>query len=297
MIWKNLKKPKFIIIATLFVLLIIAVIPNFVSSQVVGAVVGAVAGDALSNALVGAIKFISKTYLSIASYILSLAGLALNFAIKLSMNIKGIVAALPGIAVAWTILRDIVTMFFIFILLYTSFNVIIGKASMKETGKLIMDIIIAGFLINFSMVIVKLIIDACNVLAIGIYNAIIPVEAGNSITNGIGSVIMNAVNGGMMYAQNQDPGAIAEASSYILMTIFMGSLMLITAIIFLVGAGLFIFRTIKLIGIIAASPLIAFNFISIPLLKDFNDNGKKLWGQLISSATFAPVFLSLCILA
>lgn len=71
----------------------------------------------------------------------------------------------PG---AWTIVRDFANMAFIFILLYIGISTILGLTG-DWRGPVLQVVIIALFM-NFSLFFTKVVIDAGNILAVGIYN-------------------------------------------------------------------------------------------------------------------------------
>ncbi len=241
------------------------------------------------------IQFILGLYLAITSFILSIAGYALNMAIDFSLRISTIINGMSGIGQAWVVIRDVISMFFIFLLLFTSIKVIIGKAKMSQVGELIIGIIIAGFFINFSFVIVKLIIDATNMFALGIYNAIIP--ANSTFSGGLSDVLMNLtkMNGDALKSSGGWSAAkiLSTGFQQYTLAIFNGSIQLITAVLFFAGAALFMIRTLVLIGMLAASPVLAFNFINLEFLGDLTKEGRSLWNKFINAALFAPMFMLL----
>ena len=69
----------------------------------------------------------------------------------------------------WSIVRDISNIFFIFILLVAAFRTIFGAAGVEKTIK---NVIIIALLINFSLFMVKVVIDASNILAHLFYDRI-----------------------------------------------------------------------------------------------------------------------------
>ena len=111
--------------------------------------------------------------LTFTSYILSISAIILNISIILTMNIKAIYEATPAINEVWIVIRNISSMFIIFGLLYTSIMTIldINKPNIKG---LIVNIIMAGLLINFSLFFTKVLIDASNLVSLSLYRAIAP---------------------------------------------------------------------------------------------------------------------------
>jgi hypothetical protein len=75
------------------------------------------------------------------------------------------------IETGWTLVRDVCNIFFIFILLYTAFKMVIGSSHFNA-NKIIVNVVIIGLLINFSLFFSKVIIDMGNISARVFYNQI-----------------------------------------------------------------------------------------------------------------------------
>ncbi len=73
------------------------------------------------------------------------------------------------IASAWIVVRDLSNIFFILLLLYTAMKLILGIGG-AEVKKMIATIVVGALLINFSMFITRIVIDATNILALIFYN-------------------------------------------------------------------------------------------------------------------------------
>ena len=112
-----------------------------------------------------------------SSFILSLVSQLFDFSLTLSLD-SGYLNPTFGKAVSfidtgWAAVRDIANMAFIFILLYTGISTILGLGNWKRTIGLV---VIVALLINFSLFFTRVVIDAGNVLAIGVYQALAPVS-------------------------------------------------------------------------------------------------------------------------
>ncbi|MCX6716361.1 MAG: hypothetical protein NTV72_00310 [Candidatus Taylorbacteria bacterium] len=247
---------------------------------------------------------LGSAFQTICSYTVVVGGLALNVAISLTLQISKIVAGVPGINVVWTVLRDFSSIFFIFILLYVSIATIVGKGDSSSVKKLVVSIVFAGLFINFSLFITKTIIDATNVVAIGIYDAIIPdrtaeVSLGSSagLDGGLSDVFMNGMKLPSVY-KGITKDKLANPITFFVQAAVSGIIMVVAGIVFAAGAVLMLLRTIQLIIFLAISPLFAFSFIKIPVLSDhLGSEGGKYWKQFISQATFAPIFLAIIYIA
>jgi len=71
----------------------------------------------------------------------------------------------------WVMVRDLLNLVFIFILLYAAISTILQYGNM-DIKKILPSLIIAALLINFSMLITKMVIDASHIFAWEFYNQI-----------------------------------------------------------------------------------------------------------------------------
>lgn len=150
----------------------------------VGASVAGIVIEALSTAIGGIL-------LKIASLINYLGGLALNYSLWYTVvNMAQHYGNIPTIDSTWSTVRDVANMGFIFVLLYASIKTILGIGS--DVRRLIVNMIVAAVLINFSLFITKVIIDASNVLAVFFYSAISPAATAATASGGF-----NYASGGL----------------------------------------------------------------------------------------------------
>jgi hypothetical protein len=254
-----------------------------------------------------AIAWIFNTILMpVAGTILYLAGTLLNISIDQSLRISTIVDNVNSIEIAWKTIRDLVSMFFIFIILYISIRTILGFED--KTKKLIINLVIAGLLINFSLFFSKVIIDASNVLAYGFYNAM-PTN-GERVSNtarapwnyGISGLFMQQLKIQSNFkpynpANPSQVKVVESGKAKFLDTIIQGImgvvLTLVAAFIFFAAAILFMIRIAMLIFLMALSP-IAFVGMILPATKKYSD---KWWDYLLKQSFFAPIYLGLTYIA
>src|SRR3989344_1416303 len=103
------------------------------------------------------------------SLLTGLAGIILNAVIYYTIvDIANNYSRITTINEAWSVIRDLANMSFIFVLLYAAIKTILGTGS--DTKNLIVKIIVVAILINFSLFFTKVVIDASNVLAIAFYD-------------------------------------------------------------------------------------------------------------------------------
>ena len=107
--------------------------------------------------------------IGIGSQLAYLGAFFFNFMVQLTLNSAAY--ALDFLTTGWSTVRDLANMFFIFILIYTAFEIMF-RAESVGTMRRIALIIIMALLINFSFFITRVVIDTGNILALQFYNAI-----------------------------------------------------------------------------------------------------------------------------
>jgi len=277
--------PKIIIFLSLFILVFgIGAVAHAQTAAETSSIFGFLNPLTWVEKAVGAVAGI---VLKLMSLVTGLSGVILNWVIDYTIvNMKDHYDKIKAIDTAWSTIRDVANMGFIFVLLYASIQMILGAGS--KTRELIINIVIAALLVNFSLFFTKVVIDASNVLTLTFYNAMVP----GGTTGGV--TILNA---GLSNALMEPLGltSLFKASSIIgipnIITIgVMGSAMLlISAFIFFSIAMMFIVRYVVLILVLILSP-IAFVSNVIPGLSGV---AKQWKDALVSQAVFAPVYMLL----
>lgn len=97
-----------------------------------------------------------------------LTGSAYVFDALFPLSISSKFIAQDFVATAWGIIRDVANMAFIFILLYVGISTILGMGN--DWKGPVFNVIIIALLLNFSLFFTKVIIDAGNIFAVGIYS-------------------------------------------------------------------------------------------------------------------------------
>lgn len=190
----------------------------------------------------------------------------------------------------WVITRDIANTAFIFVLLYIAIMTIL-QAGGANTKQLLVRLIIAALLVNFSLFLTRFVIDVTNVVAIEFYNkigttdqsvvTIAGIEA-KSITNGFLAINSQSLERDAVDASNG--GHIAQAIAILLL----GALLNVAAVfIFLTTAFLFLGRVVALWFVMIFAPLALVAMI-VPV-------ASGMWTQwkntLTRQAIFAPIVL------
>ena len=203
-----------------------------------------------------------------------------------------------GIQIGWRVMRDLMNLAFIGGLIYAAFSMILGLLTFNDRpGKLIIKILIAALLVNFSYFFAGAVIDASNFTANIIYTQTLATDEISSEVKGIESLygpltinFMNAVGLTSIYKFSDTK---LEGDNDIMMLLYglLGSLLFLTtaASFFYVG-GLFMKRFVIIIYLLITSPLGVVGFTGIPVIKEW---GTQWWKTLSAQAIFPPVFFIL----
>lgn len=199
-----------------------------------------------------------------------------------------------NIALAWSLIRDVLNMGFIFVLLWIGIRTILGVDSGYQ--KLIPRIVIAGLLINFSFFFTEVMIDASNVITVELYESI--AEIGEAASNQkidinnpnpklnqtIGPGISAAFMSGLNLGFKPDSGDLGQRITQV---IFSTLTFVILAFLFLVMGAMILTRFIILIILLITSPIA---FIG-DILPQLGAQSKKWWSTLTDQLIFAPAFM------
>lgn len=231
----------------------------------------------------------------ISSFFVYVAGILLNLSIietvvKLGAHLNGIEA----ITDAWSVLRDLANIFFIFGLLVIAVSTILGLTGYGYK-KLLSTLIIVALVINFSLFFTKFVVDASNIFALQFYQGISATASDG--TSGIANTFMRHLgvtdvwDSEVVLAQlnainYSEEGGIGLMFLY---SIFSSIFLIITAFVFLFAALMLIARAVGFISLMILSPL-AFAAFILPTTKSWT---WKWWGKLWEYAIFAPALLIL----
>lgn len=252
--------------------------------------------DCITNILV----WILFGILSIIALILMLAGWLLDFVLRYTIiDMRGMLDSFVGINIAWKILKDIMNIAFIFILVYEGIKLIIGQGSKEHIKKFIFGVVMASILINFSLFFTKVLIDASNIVTVGLYDSIIDrgnIEIRDPNTNsliritGLSVPIMNAVGLSSFYSSNTFSSMSQSAGgnwNILFIPIFGVFLFLITSFVFMAVSVMFVVRFLTLLILLMLSP-IAYMGLGLTFMKPY---ASKWWNALNSQLIFPPVFM------
>ena len=117
--------------------------------------------DFLQETLWSAVTGIFGTILALCAWLFDIAinSYVIGFADEYTTSGIGL-----AIDQGWSLVRDIMNLLFIFGLLYIGFKIILGSDD-SSTRKLLVNLIMAALLVNFSLFITKFVVDTSNSLA------------------------------------------------------------------------------------------------------------------------------------
>ncbi len=256
-----------------------------------GALVAKIGGgyilDKVGGALMEALIAVSQLIFTIAGYfMMAMAGI-LDMAIMFTIN-SDIYKAVSAIQVGWTAVRDLSNMFFIFVLLYIAILTILGMGG-SNAKRWVAHLIIAALLINFSLFITQVVVDAGNVLAVGFWNKMV-VQAGPNASSSAAAFFLEGFRIQTTFdTQNNAAGNTVNVTQAQKLQIFLGAAVVqfVAGYVFLAGAIMMIIRSVTLMVLMIASP---FAFLGFALPK--GGGFASQWLDKLIGATFmAPAFV------
>ena len=176
----------------------------------------------------------------------------------------------------WSTVRDIFNLTFIFGLVYIGFKMILDSGD-SSARKMLVSLIGAALLVNFSLFITKFIVDFSNIAAYQIYKAF-----AGSAANGEFSLTRAFMN--QMGIDSLFSVPYIDGYQYILGLLI---IFLVLAYVFLAGAIMIIIRFVVLNIYMVFSPLMFLGWV-FPAMKGYST---KYWSGFLSQAFFAPAFL------
>ena len=218
-----------------------------------------------------------------------LSGMLLDYSINSMVVGFGEMYATSGLGLTidtlWVTVRDIFNLTFIFGLVFIGLRMIFGSDS--NTKKLLVSIILAALLVNFSLFITKFVVDFSNIAAVQLVNAFpkdasgVPSVSGEFMKlMGLTSVLNFTSGAGADFSNMTGVGSIG----YIFGTMF---LYIITAFVFFAGALLLIIRFVVLNIYMVLSPFMFIGWV-FPSMEKYS---KEYWSGFLSRCFVAPAYL------
>jgi len=222
------------------------------------------------------------------------------FDLTVQLSLNSAAYSLAFLTTGWGTVRDLANMFFIFILIYTAFEIMF-QAESAGTMRRIALIIIMALLINFSFFITRVVIDTGNILGLQFYNAIQvtgengqPAYIGNG-TKDLSFAVMNAVNVQKLYStqefktwnDNNKGGFLTTVITLSFIYITLGIMYGLLFVVFLTAGVKFMMRVVGLWFVIISAPLA---FVARTLTK--TEPYYKQWQEyLVKFSLYPAVFL------
>ena len=201
----------------------------------------------------------------------------------------------------WQVIRDVVNMFFIFILLYVAIKTIIEGFG-AESKKLIINVIIIALLINFSLFLTRVIVDSSNILARVFYNNI---EVADNPTSGdyraspeaksVSTALVNKFNPQSIWLDNKGQDFTDYEKHFFLFILVMIIICYVNIKMFttFLSVGLFFMGRVMDIWVYMIFSPLAFITYAMPQswqgkIKDMSFN--QWFSNVINAAIMAPIF-------
>jgi hypothetical protein len=187
----------------------------------------------------------------------------------------------------WVIIRDICNMFFILILLVIALATILRIQTYKAQS-LLLPLLIAAFLVNFSRPIVELAIDASQIL---MYQFVNMLSSAGGSTSDVGSLvtikenILNSFWNGTDVLKNVFTAQFNEMLGLVVAIMFAIVFLIVLCLVYLAMALYLIIRLVALTILIILSPL-GFFFNILPQTKSY---ASKYWSELSKYLIFGPI--------
>lgn len=216
------------------------------------------------------ISKITNIGFKLVSFITYVVGTLFDYSLELSINSAEFFKKLGVIEITWSFIRDILNMTFIFILLWTAIQILIGYEARYNAKKMLTNVIIVAILINFSLFAAKLMVDGSNIVSLKIYEAM---KANSSTGNNNASIsdrVMNTVGLTSLYniseifttSSIQAEGTCATNPGALITISVMGSIFLIVLCLALgLAAILFLVRLVNIIFLFIKSPLWVWGYV------------------------------------
>ncbi|MEN9337851.1 MAG: hypothetical protein RIQ41_165, partial [Candidatus Parcubacteria bacterium] len=242
--------------------------------------------------------FIKNTLLQIAGFLVWLSANMLNYSIQVSIldfNSWASTSLYP----VWIIIRQTVSLGIIFAGLYLGFLYIIGKD--ESFGRYTAWLVLFAIFVNFSYPITRTLADISNVISLNVYSATVGSQAlATDFTSSVapwaqqntaGAIIVNRLGlQDLAVGATSIPGSASSFVNGINST--PGALLAVifvfyTAFVFFMATGIIAVRTVLLVLLIVASPLLFIDSV-VPKLGDVSMKLRKLFFEQL---VVAPVFM------
>ncbi|MBU0661027.1 hypothetical protein KKG22_02495 [Patescibacteria group bacterium] len=226
----------------------------------------------------GILNAVSKLILMIARLFIQMTIFFLKFFILVTGYNNYIDA--PVVKLGWNMVRDVVNMFFIVILMAIAFGTILG-IEQYEWRKTLVKLVIAAVLVNFSNMILQLMIDVVQVFTITFLNAIAATAGGNLIQLFSFDKVLEIALGGNGYQGERVDIEVFGASVMAIVIAGMAMMMILAYVVVALA------RMVALWTAMILSPL-AFLLAVLPNTKSYGD---QFWKEFFNYLVAAPIMV------
>lgn len=252
-------------------------------NSVAGTIADVVAGGTLSliNTMIGTTTAIIRWIIWIITSFIIIPILETT----LTMSAGSL--ANPTIIAGWTFVRDIVNMVFILVLIVIGFGTIL-KLENYSFKKLLVNLIIMALLVNFSMLIARIILEVADTIQFTFLPAQVTGEGGGAGVTGVKyffnslstAHIGNIIDGLRGFTFDSSKALGVTASLIMQLVLELG-----VAVTFTVLAAMMMVRTVAIWILLILSP-VAYAFFILPQTASL---ASKWWDAFIRYAFFAPI--------
>ena len=243
------------------------------------------------------ISKVTNIIFKLVSFVAYIAGTLFDYSLELSINSAEFFKKLGVVEITWSFIRDMLNITFIFILLWTAVQMLIGGNTKYNAKQVLARVIIVAILMNFSLFAAKLMVDGSNIVSLKIYEAMkSDSESGNAsiserVMNTVGlsalyniSDIMTPDNTKVTSSCANNPGALITVS-------IMGSIFLIILSLALgLAAILFLVRLVNIIFLFIKSPLWVWGYV-LPGNSYASKQKDEWWSQMKHVLMFPIAYL------
>lgn len=215
-------------------------------------------------------------FFAIAGFFIKLTFWVLKFVIEIA-GYNGYIDS-PAVTVGWVMIRDMTNMIFIVVLLIISFGTILGLEH-YEWKKMLVKVIMAAVIVNFSRIICGVIIDIGQVVMLTFVNGIAATASGNLVNMFNIQEIFKLGNGTSSVKLTSEMTFIASVAALVF-----GTMMLVTMGTFLL---LLMARMAMLWVLIVMSP---FAFV-LNVLPQTEKYASQWWGEFGGNVIAGPVIV------
>ncbi len=248
------------------------------------------------SCVVSVFAIIGNVVLKLSAYVLYLTGQLFDYSIEIAVNSAQFIQSLAVVDPTWAAIRDFFNMTFIFVLIYISWQILLGRAGYNAKNS-VGRLVLVAILINFSLFAAKLMVDSSNIISLNIYEGI-KARDGISIQNDRGSIsarIMTTLGLSTIYNfgdafDNRTIAGCGDVPSTILsVSVFGTILIIITAMTFLLPAILFFLRLLNIIALFVTSPAWVYGHVMPhPWFKNISD---KWFSNMMQVVKFPVLYM------